>query len=139
VDWGARAASGLWRDATMRRRFNAAGNDRLGRLQRQLLGGIDSWSIRFGLWQTLSGMHTIYPVHNRVRNIGFDGSGMHTRKGEEVNAVGLIEASPYRLETVLEDTAILNAVSRIYSGPWYKSCLRDIKVWIYLARGGHLT
>lgn len=127
VDWDAAGAARLSQDRALRRRFNVAGNDRLGRLVRQLEGRIDSWSIRFGLWQSLAGMHTIYPVHNRVSNIGFDGSGVHTRQGEDVNAGALIEPRAYRLEHVAEDPAILRQVARIYSGKWYKRALRGMR------------
>lgn len=127
VDWGATGAARIWRDAALRRWFNAAGNDRTDRLHRQLAGAIDSWSIRFGLWQTLSGRHTIYPVRNRVRNIGFDNSGAHTRHGQDVNAQALTEAQPYRLETVTENRAILRQIARIYGGSLPKRVLRDVR------------
>lgn len=124
VDWDAGDAVRLWSDASLRRRFNAAGNDRLERLRRQLDGKIDSWSIRFGLWQTLSGRHTIYPVHNRVKNIGFDGSGVHTRAGEDLNCEVLNEARAYKLETVSEDPAIAREVAKVYAGPLWRRTLR---------------
>lgn len=127
VDWAATDAAKLSQDRALRRRFNVAGNDRFGRLVRQLEGQIDSWSIRFGLWQCLAGMHTIYPVHNRISNIGFDGSGVHTRQGEDVNASALTEARAYRLEHVVEDPAILRQVARIYGGEWYKRALREVR------------
>jgi glycosyltransferase involved in cell wall biosynthesis len=127
VDWSARDATRLWRDKALRRRFNAAGNDRVDRLQRQLAGKIDSWSIRFGLWQTLSGRHTIYPVQNRVHNIGFDGSGVHTRKGQDVNADALTEARPYALCPITEDAQIIHAVACIYSGPWWRRAIRVLR------------
>jgi len=130
VDWDARDAVRLRQDKALRRRFNAAGNDRVSRLDRQLTGKIDSWSIRFGLWQTLTGRYTIYPVHNRVHNIGFDGSGVHTRKGQDVNARVLTVAHPYRLEPVSEDPAILRRVARIYGGPWHKRILRELRTWL---------
>lgn len=130
VDWEARDAARLWRDPALRRRFNAAGNDRADRLRRQLAGKIDSWSIRFGLWQTLTGRHTIYPVHNRVRNIGYDNSGVHTRGGQDVNAHALTEARPYRLEPVTEDPALIRAVARVYGGPWHKRVLREARGWL---------
>jgi len=130
VDWEARGAAKLWRDPSLRRRFNAAGNDRVDRLHRQLAGKIDSWSIRFGLWQTLSGRHTIYPVENRVRNIGYDGSGVHTRLGQDVNAHALTEARAYTLEPVTEDRAILRQVANIYGGPWLKRVLRGLRTWM---------
>lgn len=135
VDWDARDAAKLIHDRALRRRFNIAGNDRFDRLRRQLAGKIDSWSIRFGLWQTLAGRHTIYPVDNRVRNIGYDGSGVHTQKGQDVNATVLSDARPYRLEHVAEDPAILRRVARIYGGPWHKRLLRDLRAWMR-RRGG---
>lgn len=131
VDWETRDATKLARDPALRRRFNAAGNDRFDRLQRQLAGKIDSWSIRFGLWQTLAGHHTIYPVHNRVCNIGFDGSGVHTRKGQDVNATMLSGARPYRLEPVTPDPDVLRQVARIYGGPWPKRVLRDVRGYLW--------
>ncbi len=130
VDWDARDAARIWREPVLRRRFNAAGNDRLGRLLRQLDGQIDSWSIRFGLWQTLSGRYTIYPVQNRVRNIGFDGSGVHTRKGEEVNSEALNEARDFHLEPVTEDHSVLRAVARVYSGPRFMRTMRGARSWL---------
>lgn len=130
VDWSAGDAVRLWQDPALRRRFNAAGNDRVDRLRRQLAGKIDSWSIRFGLWQTLSERHTIYPVHNRVRNIGYDGSGVHTREGQNVNAIALTAARPYLLEAVVEDPAIVRRVARIYGGPWHRRVLRGLRAWL---------
>lgn len=127
VDWDARHANLLWQDGKLRRRFNIAGNDRSDRLKRQLSGEIDSWSIRFGLWQTLGARHTIYPVHNRVRNIGYDGSGVHTLQHENVNVMALKEARPYRLEHVPEDPRILGLFARIYGGRWHKRVMREIK------------
>ncbi|TKZ17450.1 glycosyltransferase [Shimia litoralis] len=130
VDWDARDAARIWHDPALRRRFNAAGNDRADRLRRQLAGKIDSWSIRFGLWQTLTGRHTIYPIRNRVRNIGYDGSGVHTRGGQDVNARALNAPRPYRLEPVTEDPALIRAVARAYGGPWHKRILRDVRGWL---------
>ncbi len=130
VDWEARDATKLARDPALRRRFNAAGNDRFGRLQRQLGGKIDSWSIRFGLWQTLAGRNTIYPILNRVHNIGFDGSGVHTRSGQDVNAQALSEARPYRLQSAAPDPAIMRHVARIYGGAWHKRVWRDFRGWL---------
>lgn len=132
VDWDARDATKLMQDPLLRRRFNVAGNDRLDRLRRQLSGKIDSWSIRFGLWQTLAGRHTIYPVQNRVRNIGFDGSGVHTQKGQDVNATVLSGERRYRLEYVTPEPAVVQHVARIYSGSWPKRVLRDLRGWLRL-------
>ena len=128
VDWSAPDAARVFRDPALRKRFNVTGNDRTDRLRRQLAGRIDSWSIRFGLWQTLSERYTIYPVHNRVRNIGYDGSGIHTRQGQNVNDEALVAARPYQLQTVAEDPKILRRIARIYAGPWHRRVLRDLRV-----------
>ncbi|WP_369611772.1 glycosyltransferase family A protein [Marinobacter sp. RI1] len=130
IDWDARDAGLLWSKSSLRRRFNTAGNDRVDRLRRQLEGKIDSWSIRFGLWQTLSGRHTIYPLHNRVRNIGYDGSGVHTRHGQNVNRCTVLQPRSYTLEHVVEQPSIVRRVARIYGGPWYKRFLRDLRTWL---------
>lgn len=143
VDWGKQVANTLWHDPGLRSRLNSAGNDRLDRLLRQLRGEIDSWSIRFGLWQTLDDRITIYPVDNRVRNIGFDDTGIHTRHGQEVNPVILEHAKPYKLTSVSEDPAILGLIYRIYSGPWYRRIPRGLRAYFrglhFIKSDSHVT
>lgn len=116
VDWSASGANLIRRDRALRKVFVSAGSDRMDRLRRQVSGQLDTWSIRFGLWQVLSGRHTIYPVCNRVRNIGFDGSGMHSRAGEEKNAFLETDATPYRLTCPGVSPGILAEFHRAYSG-----------------------
>jgi hypothetical protein len=116
VDWQVRDVELLCRRPELRSRLNSAGSDRLFRLFRSLKGGNDSWSIRFGLWQAVSGRLTIYPVQNRIRNIGFDGSGVHTRTGEEINNYIPDVRRPVQLECVEVDPRVLAAFRKIYSG-----------------------
>lgn len=130
VDWTAADAHRLRSDRAMRRRLNSAGSDRFDRLQRQLAGKINSWSIRFGLWQVLDGRDTIYPVTNRVRNIGFDNSGVHTRLGQEVNAVIVSEGAPYVLSDPPEMPMILKGFSRAYSGTPMRAIVYRLRSWI---------
>lgn len=116
VDWTMSEAWKLQQDRALRRRFHLAGSDRYDRLQRQLAGKINSWSIRFGLWQFLSGRDTIYPSANHIRNIGFDNSGTHTRSGEEINdALG--DRRQWTLADVEVHPGILAGFRRAYSGP----------------------
>ncbi|MBL4680828.1 MAG: glycosyltransferase [Pseudomonadales bacterium] len=128
VDWDVSTASDLWRDAALRRRFNAAGSDRCDRLRRQLEGRIDSWSIRFGLWQTMSGKYTIYPAHNRVLNIGYDGSGVHSRLGQATNDTMAGDPQPFKLTGVAEDEAVLRAFQEIYSGSPLRRFVRAMRI-----------
>lgn len=127
VDWSAADARRLHQDRSLRKAFNREGNDRYDRLCRQLAGRIDSWSIRFGLSLFLRGMGTIYPVVNRVRNIGYDGSGVHCAQGDAINEQ--VMAAPYVLQAVQPDARIQRAFHRAYSGRLPGRLLRDAIAW----------
>jgi hypothetical protein len=47
-------------------------------LERQIVGSVDSWAIRWygSLW--MQGGLALHPGRSLVRNIGFDGSGAHS-------------------------------------------------------------
>ena len=114
VDWSGADAQRLDGDWSLRRAFNAEGNDRYDRLRRQLAGRIDSWSIRFGLSLFMRGMGTVYPAINRVSNIGFDGSGVHCGHGDAINEQ--IAEAAYTLRPVQFDPRIQRAFHKTYSG-----------------------
>lgn len=116
VDWTAADAPRLYRDPVFRKRFNAAGSDRVDRLRRQMQGTVSSWSIRFGLWQAASGRDTIFSSVNRLVNSGYDGSGVNTRAGEAINPTFRAEGSPYVLKAVDKSPAVLAGFHRVYSG-----------------------
>lgn len=116
VDWTAADAPRLYRDPAFRKRFNAAGSDRVDRLRRQMQGTVSSWSIRFGLWQAASGRDTIFSSVNRLVNSGYDGSGVNTRAGEAINPTFRPEGSPYVLEAVDTSPKVLAGFHRVYSG-----------------------
>mgnify|MGYP001180991700 CR=1 FL=1 len=46
-------------------------------LQKQVLGSIDSWAVRWYASAFIAGGYTVYPSRSLVQNIGFDGSGTH--------------------------------------------------------------
>lgn len=127
VDWSASGIARLQRDRALRRQFNRAGSDRYGRLRHQLAGRIDSWSIRFGLWQFLAGMYTIYPTRNRIRNIGYDGTGVHSGTGTPKNAEIPDRELAYSLERVDEDPRISAEFHRTYSGPLPLRIARSVR------------
>ncbi len=116
VDWTAADAERLYRDPDFRKRFNAAGSDRLDRLRRQLDGKVSSWSIRFGLWQTATGCDTIFSSVNRLTNSGYDGSGVNTKAGEAINPDFVAEGRQYVLANVERSPVVLAAFHRAYSG-----------------------
>jgi hypothetical protein len=134
VDWTAAQLPVLLADTTSRRRFNSAGSDRLDRLRRQLDGQIDSWSIRFGLWQFLAGKNTIYPTCNRIVNIGYDGTGVHSGIGRPKNDAFGVSARPYELSRVDPDPEILRAFRVAYSGSLTRRILRWVRTELWAGR-----
>ena len=51
-------------------------------LERQAVGAIDSWAIRWHVSMFLQGRVALYPSHSLIQNIGFDGSGRHGGKND---------------------------------------------------------
>lgn len=124
VDWSGSGYSKLQSSLFSRLAFNREGNDRFDRLQRQLAGKIDSWSIRFGLFQFLENLVTVYPVINRVTNIGFDGSGIHCKTDERRPSQAT--ESAYTLKQVFVHPALRRAFRHQYSGRQPGRLMRDI-------------
>lgn len=133
VDWSASDATTLDRSLGLRRLFNREGNDRYDRLRRQLAGRIDSWSIRFGLSLFMRGMGTVYPAVNRIANIGYDGTGIHSGVGTPKNEV--IAEAAYRLTPLSISPDIQKAFHATYSGPLRGRLLRDVLAWWPLLAG----
>ena len=130
VDWTGANAHRVWSDRRLRKRFSAAGSDRIGRLRDKMEGKSRTWSILFNLWHTLEGRATIYPVQNRVTNIGYDGTGENTRAQESIRTSMDVEILPYQLAyPIAEDKEIVRAFFRVYSGPWYLRAYRTIRNW----------
>ena len=46
-------------------------------LQNQIEGKIDSWAIRWDASMLINGKYCLHPTIPLVKNIGFDGSGVH--------------------------------------------------------------
>jgi glycosyltransferase involved in cell wall biosynthesis len=68
----------LRKDRALRYKFNLEGAyDYFHMLKAQIKGKVDSWAIRWYLSVFMTGGLVLYPVKTHVKNIGFDGSGMH--------------------------------------------------------------
>ncbi len=75
--------------------FNRGGYDLSEMLRQQMIGTIDSWAIRWVYAQNKKNMLTVYPVENRVFNIGIGvGKGTHTTEKKE-QAIILRESRRY--------------------------------------------
>jgi len=81
IDWKILDYNRFLHDRSARRAFNIAGPDMAVMLDNAMTGKIDSWSIRFDYNCFKKNLLSLAPVNNYVRNIGFDGSGVHCGVG----------------------------------------------------------
>lgn len=77
VDWAVSDAVSFFESKRRQRKFNRGGNDMSSMLQAQLNGEIDSWAIRWDYHLYKHNAFCIRPIKSLVRNIGFDGTGIH--------------------------------------------------------------
>ena len=69
-------------DTCRRRAFNMDGAyNYFSMLEAQLEGKIDSWAVRWNLSVFMNDGLVLYPRKSLVENTGFDGSGVHCRRG----------------------------------------------------------
>ena len=77
VDWEVKDFKEFIKDNPKVRLFNESGEDMSDMLTAQLKGKIDSWAIRWCYAHFKNSAYCVYPKYAKVRNIGFDGSGVH--------------------------------------------------------------
>ncbi|GAB5377021.1 MAG: glycosyltransferase [Acuticoccus sp.] len=116
VDWTLPGYARFRGDRQSRARFDRAGADRSRRLDREMAGRANSWSIRFGFDLFERGLLTVYPRDNRIANIGGDGSGVHGARGFPFNPVLPERPRPFALLPLVEDPRIVRAAARLYGG-----------------------
>ncbi|MBT32107.1 MAG: glycosyl transferase [Thalassobius sp.] len=100
-------------------------------LKEQAMGEIDSWAIRWQASAFLNDKLTLYPRDSLVKNIGFDGSGVHC--GPE-QSVFNVEVSSHKVNVeneVIEQSAkahsvIENYYNNLNNGSKIKRKLKDI-------------
>lgn len=127
ICWDDKPLEQVWNNRKLRRELNQNGSDRTSRIKRQLDGKIDSWSIRFGVWQLLTHRYTIYSADNRVFNIGLDGSGVHSGKNDTINMSYLESPKSFSLINPPLDQRIVKSVAIKYSGRIVNRIARYIK------------
>jgi hypothetical protein len=83
VDWDVKDYDDFKTNRAKRRLMNRGGRDMARMLDFQMIGRIDSWAIRWCYEQSKQNKLTVYPVHSRVKNIGLDGSGTHSKDSKK--------------------------------------------------------
>lgn len=132
-DWEVKDFKAFDHNFFRRARFNRGGKDLSFQLDRQMLGWIDSWAIRWGYNEYKNNCLTIYPRVSYVDNEGFDGSGTHFGK-KSTNYDTVIEGTKdYKFEKL--DTVDKNIGKQFrdrYSEKWLKSLVKEVLYCIHL-------
>ncbi len=79
---------------SVKRRYELfkVGSDIAPMLKKQYQGKIDSWAIRWVFHQFKHHLYAVYPVKQKIKNIGFGKDATHTskeRKGVEIDSMGM--------------------------------------------------
>ena len=77
VDWETKNIIKTINNDKFKKEFSRGGEDLYPMLIRQLKGKVNSWAIRWCLHHYYNNSACLYPVKSYVKNIGFDGSGIH--------------------------------------------------------------
>lgn len=112
VDWAVSDFGAFLRDNAELQRFARGGDDLLAMLKLQMEGKLDSWSIRFDYAHYKHDATCLHPVRSRLRNIGFDGSGIHCDVSDEYDVELDSVGKPFLLPP---DLAIDPVMQRIFN------------------------
>jgi hypothetical protein len=95
--------------------FNLSGNmDFYGMLQKQAVGGVDSWAICWHASMFLQEKLTLFPPASLVQNNGNDGSGVHSGVNNFFETE-LVNSSEWEFPTVIEESVdFLNLLGDFY-------------------------
>jgi hypothetical protein len=78
AEWWKVEFSSLFLNKNEIKKFNRGGDDLTGLLQLQMDGKIDSWAIQWDYCHYKHNAFCLRPIKSFIRNIGFDGSGIHS-------------------------------------------------------------
>lgn len=108
--------------------FNESGEDLTDMLKAQFEGKIDSWSIRWTYTHFKYNALAVYPVHSFIDNIGFDGSGIHSKNVNKFSNILYKSEDIFHFITPYLDPEILISFRKIYN---YKLKTKIKKYLIY--------
>jgi hypothetical protein len=79
IDWEIKDFNHFKQNSKLQQDFNNMGSDLSNMLKKQMDRKIDSWAIRWNYHQFKNRLFTVYPVHSKVINTGFNGQSTHTK------------------------------------------------------------
>lgn len=113
VDWDVKDYDDFKINKQKRKQMNRGGLDMAKMLDDQMAGRVDSWAIRWCYEQSKQNKYTVYPVYSRVKNIGLDGSGTHSKSSKRnVKWNSLLNSSDN--EVIFENLSIDRRIIKIF-------------------------
>jgi hypothetical protein len=93
ANWEFKDLTEFFKNKESQKNFNRGGEDLTPMLKAQILGLIDSWSIRWAYTIFKKNGYCLYPINSKIQNIGTDKSGTHFKKETKKYYVELNELS----------------------------------------------
>jgi len=91
IDWQVKSYEKFKHNFLKRKQFNAYGNDRSIMLDKQMLGMINSWAIRYEFSMFEEKMYCVLPSVSLIKPCGNDGSGTHSSKTINTFDIDLVD------------------------------------------------
>jgi len=134
ADWEVKDYEEFKNNKQLQKEFNKGGDDMTNMLTNQMGGKLDSWAIRWCYTLFKKDAYCIYPVESYLKNIGLDGSGVHSGSDSKYVVNQLNFSLPTRYpEKLEEDSLILDSFQRVFKQkPFQKSLYRFLnKTFVY--------
>ncbi len=119
IDWSVPSYNSFRFDLFKRSKFNRWGPDKASMLDDQMNGRIDSWAIRFDYEMYRNNCYNVLPASSLIEQIGFDGSGTHTRAGTVSSAFhsenkNIDKLTEYNFPELILNERIRKSFNKVY-------------------------
>jgi len=127
VDWEVKDYGNFIKNPEHIKSFNTGGDDLTKMLKEQMNGKIDSWSIIWSYAHFKNNSYCVFPTKSRLKNIGTDRSGIHTRKTKKFDVkLYEVETELNLTEEVIFDQVIVNNFQKFFTQNKFKKILSEL-------------
>lgn len=130
VDWEVEDYSFFKHNHKLQKQFNRAGRDMTSLLNKQQMGEINSWAIRWCYQQFKEDMITIFPKYPKSYNNGLDGSGTNCSQETYKNVKFVVEKE-WNFNYSLKNKILLREFQKMYSRNFWRQEIG--KFWYLLS------
>ena len=119
VDWGIKDFKTFVQDKKSKKLFNRGGDDLTDMLKSQIEEKIDSWAIRWCHAHYKHNSYCIYPINSLIKNLGFDGTGMHCGNTNKFNSQLIHDKFNFKNPSIIEiNNYLAEQTINIYKYRW---------------------